>query len=175
MTYQELLAQHGLTENDLSTSLKKLVGDYKKIEKFIEKCNAILADDKLTVRKKKNAENDLIEANNNLEDGNKIIVQKIQTWLPNREKLALKGKALAASRKKQSDEPIVSTNEPPPEPAPVQKIEEPSTPDPTPNPAAADNANRPKKTPWGLYVGLAISFALAAIGIGFYNSQKDAA
>jgi predicted flap endonuclease-1-like 5' DNA nuclease len=176
--YRELLEAQGITSKDVSGSIKKLIGEYDQIEKFIETGNAKLASGKLNDAKKTELESDLAEAATSLEEANTYIVDAITAWLPKREANKAKGEALAAARKNKkgattaaaTDSTATKKEE---KPAATQSVA--TDEGKTKKTSATTETTAKKGVSWGAILGIGLTIALGLAGLGYYEYNKNKA
>lgn len=189
--YTELLTENKIDEKQLSPALKRMIKDYKEIQKFITDGEPQLQSEKLTDRKKQKLEDELAEARETVTEMESELLKKVQHWLDNREKNIEKGKQLAASRQSKKNPPAATTNGSVPsaaqgsEPATTQTPAS-STEPATNTPAAASqgaNTGEPasqgtqepkkKKSNAGMIFAGIFTVLCAIAGIAYYKNQKE--
>jgi hypothetical protein len=181
LAFQGFLAKNGLTENDLSTSLRKGANEIHKLVKAVADAEEKLKDENLTVKKREELAKDVADGNELIPEMDKALTGKIKKWLPNRQANQDTGRKLAEARAAKATGTGTPAAQPPvAAPAPV--------PDPpAPTPAASAGAPAKKGEPaipikddkkgsgswwkWGL--GLVATVVLSAVGVQMYRSYTD--
>jgi hypothetical protein len=174
MTFRELLSQKNLTVDSLSVKIRGKIKKYEQIEAMMNEQKQKALQEK-GVRKKKEMENEIAEAEGVLSEMNAELCKAIERFDKNKDYYAQQGQKLKDAKKGKGG----NNNPPADPPTPNDPPADPPTPtDPPADPPQADPTDppadppAPKKGSIGWLVGGLLALGLAAVGINYYNNKS---
>jgi|GEM_PF-5280505 len=184
MKFQDLITQNGLTEQDLSHSIRREYQKLLKLEYAIQEAQQELDNPSTSEARKKTLAQQIAEGEDTFSSMEADLIKKFNKWFPNREKyagMAERMKATVASGKQPSS-PAEPDHGEPPAGAGAGAQPDPVVPDPpkdTP-PAPPIVNDEPQRKPegkeegtkigWG-WIGIAAAALAVVIGVNVYNNR----
>jgi hypothetical protein len=184
-----LMQKHGVKQEELSHSLRRLSQSAIKLEEILEQSREELNAPDISDKKRETLSAQIQEGEETLQSRDEELCHKIENvWLPNREAYRANAERLKASRTSKASKAVVPAPPPPPpppveepivpQPEPVNTNTPPVEPEPAPPPPAPPaepaKTSEPKKEGsigWGWVIGAAAMVAAAFFGINYYQNK----
>lgn len=174
--FEQLLLKEKIQESELSTKLKKLISDLRKLVMAIPAAEQRLKNGNISVAVSEKLTEQIADSKTAIPEMDAEICEGIKKWIPNREKNAAVGRRLAEARANAAGGKTPAAAAAPAAPAQPAAPASSTTPVKQHKPATpAATTQEPKKgvSAWGwVFLGLT-TVGLTLLGIKGYQAMKD--